>query len=135
MGIIGEEIGRYDPYTDKFIKNTTTDTTTDRTEVGTDGNLHILSISNSISNSFGLYARSLEELDKCDYIDKSTKLYTINEVIAMLTELQKEIDELPNHELQNSDWKSGFIHGLADVQEKVIQQKIDKLKENEDGNK
>lgn len=29
---------------------------------------------------------------------------------------------------RHSDWKSGFIHGLADVQEKVIQQKIDKLK-------
>ena len=51
------------------------------------------------------------------------------DMMAILTELQLEIDELPNHGLQSSDWKQGFTHGLADVQEKVIQQKINALKE------
>ena len=94
-----EEIKRYDPYTDKFIKNTTTN----RIEVGTDGSLNNL----SISSSFGLYAKIQGELDKCDYIDKSTKLYTKDEVIAMLTELQSEIEEI--------DSRSGYEIGRAHV--------------------
>ena len=52
---------------------------------------------------------------------------------AILVELQLEIDKLPNHELQSSDWKQGFTHGLADVQEKVIQKKINELKEKDNG--
>ena len=79
--------------------------------------------------------------DKIVYSSKFVELLelipnmlTKDETINMLAELHTEIDELPNHELQNSDWKSGFIHGLADVQEKVIQKKIDKLRsEKNDG--
>ena len=117
MGIISEEIGRYDPYTDKFIKNTTTS----RIEVDADGTLHNL----SISNSYGLYAKNQEELDKCDYIDKSTKLYTEDEVIAILTELQQEIEEIVKEEggLINKKWANGLHYS-----EKIIQQKIDALK-------
>lgn len=50
------------------------------------------------------------------------------DITAVLTELSMEIDELPNHKLQNSDWKSGYVHALADVQEKTIEPKISALK-------
>lgn len=42
MGIISTEINKYDPYTDTVLKKVTTD----RVEIGTDGNLYRLSISN-----------------------------------------------------------------------------------------
>ena len=86
--------------------------TTNIIEIGTDGSLHNL----SISSSFGLYAKSLEELDKCDYIDKSTKLYTKDEVILMLTELDLQIDELAAYNLE-----------VAKVQ-RLIRDKINALK-------
>jgi hypothetical protein len=116
MGIIIEEIKNYDPYTDKFIKNTTTS----RIEIGPDGSVHNL----SLSNSYGLYAKNQEELDKCDYIDKSTKLYTKDEVIAMLTELQLEIKELKSYE--SADGQDLVM--LADIGT-LFQQKINNLKE------
>ena len=78
MGIIvGEEIGRYDPYTDKFIKNTTTD-----------------------------------------------RLYTKADMIAMLTDLQLEIEEIvKEEELIDKKWAVGLHYS-----EKIIQQKINTLK-------
>lgn len=65
-----EEIGRYDPYTDKFIKNTTTD----RVEIGTDGNLYRLSITN------GNEYLPIDEL------------YTKDEVVCMLDKIKAEIE-------------------------------------------
>jgi hypothetical protein len=115
-----EEIKRYDPYTDKFIKNTTTD----RIKVGTDGRLYNL----SLSNSYGLYAKNQEELDKCDYIDKSTKLYTKDEVISMLTEIQTEIEEKKTDYDKDLKIEHGIYHAYNRCSE-VIQQKINSLKE------
>ena len=118
-----EEIERYDPYTDKFIKNTTTD----RIEVGTDGSLHNL----SISNSYGLYAKNQEELDKCDYIDKSTKLYTKEEVVSMLTDIQLELDEMKITKVRSAGFapysKDPFRRGV-NCSKEIIQQKINSLK-------
>ena len=118
-----EEIGRYDPYTDKFIKNTTTD----RIDVGTDESLHNL----SMPSSYGLYyAKNQEELDKCDYIDKSTKLYTKNEVITILTELQSEIKKtylLDLSDENNVDDYEDFAHNrLVEGIISLIQQKVRK---------
>ena len=71
MGMIVEEIGRYDTYTDNFIKNTTTD----RIEVGTDGNLYRLSISNGN-----------------EFLSKD-KLYTKADVVVMLGKIRAEIEK------------------------------------------
>lgn len=95
--------------------------TTNIIEIGTDGSLHNL----SISSSFGLYAKNLEELDKCDYIDKSTKLYTKDEVTAVLEELKTEIEEIVKlEELIDKKWAKGLHYS-----EKIIQQKINALRE------
>jgi methionine salvage enolase-phosphatase E1 len=88
-----------------------------------------------ITRIYDIYPKYTYSVDVKKFMDEivdidRANVYTEDEVIAMLTELQAEIDELPNQELQNSDWKSGFIHGLADVQEKVIQQKIEQLRRN-----
>jgi uncharacterized GH25 family protein len=71
-----------------------------------------------------------------DYVHKSEYENRLKaDLKAILVELQLEIDELLNHGLQSSDWKQGFTHGLADVQEKVIQQKINALKGDQEGEK
>lgn len=75
MGMIVEEIGRYDTYTDNFIKNTTAD----RIEVGTDGNHYRLSISNGN-----------------EFLSKD-KLYTKSDVVAMLDKIKAEIEEEKEH--------------------------------------
>ena len=116
---MSEEIGKYDPYTDKFIKNTTTGTTTDRIEIGTDGIPYIL----SVSNSSGLYARSLKELDECDFIDKSTKLYTKDEVMTMLEEIKDEANNI-RPTIYNC---ASFSEGIR-AYNNLVQQKINKLK-------
>lgn len=95
-----------------------------RIEVGADGNPHILSISNSISNSSGLYAKSLEELNKCDYIDRSRKSYTKDKVIAMFEELKTEIEKIAEEEkYHDAKWALGLNYS-----KKIIQQKINALK-------
>ena len=119
MGIIVEENGRYDPYTDKFIKNTTTD----RIEVGADGSLYNL----SISSSYGLYAKNQEELDKCDYIDKSTKLYTKDEVITMLTDIRTRAWM---HHSKSDDDKDFEVDRTIEDIVWLIDIEIGKLKEN-----
>ena len=105
--IVGEEIGRYDPYTDKFIKNTTTD----RIEIGTDGNLYRLSISNG--NEF-------LPMDR---------LYTKADLVAMLKELQAEIDE-EAWTRECMDASDERIVEMESINE-IIQQKIDKLRKGE----
>jgi hypothetical protein len=55
------------------------------------------------------------------------------DMVAMLTELKKEIEEqskIPNDNMSAYDWNNGVYACY-----KVVQQKIDKLKENTDGNK
>ena len=95
MGIIvGEEIGRYDPYTGKFLKNTTCD----RIEIGTDGNLYKLTISNG------------SEFLPVD------RLYTKADMVAMLEDLDLQIDEPAAYNLE-----------VAKVQ-RLIRDKINKLK-------
>ena len=69
MGIIVDEIGRYDTYTYNFIKNTTTD----KIEVGTDGNLYRLSVSNGN-----------------EFLSKD-KLYTKADIEAILDKIKAEI--------------------------------------------
>lgn len=102
MGIIVEEIGRYDPYTDKFIKNTTTD----RIEIGTDGNLYRLTVSNG---------------DKFLPIDE---LYTKADMVAMLEDLKQDIiAEAYGIETDCSD----YVVNVADI-DMVIQQEIKELK-------
>ena len=53
------------------------------------------------------------------------------DMVAMLTEIQLEIEEL--RAKKHFQYKHGQEHGLNDALE-LIQQKIDKLKENEDAN-
>jgi hypothetical protein len=72
MGVIVEEIGRYDTYTYNFTKNTTTD----KIEVGTDGNLYRLSVSNGN-----------------EFLSKD-KLYTKADIEAILDKIRIEVDEL-----------------------------------------
>ena len=55
------------------------------------------------------------------------KVFTKDEVIAMLTDIQLEIEESEN-------CGKAFHLGLQ-MASNIIQQKIDKLKENTDGNK
>lgn len=103
MGIIVEEMGRYDPYTDKFINNSTTD----RIEVGTDGNLYKISVSND--NGF---------LSK-------DKLYTKADIVAMLEDLKKEMNPIKECEYQIYGKEHWNFVGKC---QEVIQQKIDALK-------
>ena len=112
-----EEIGRYDPYTDKFLKNTTFD----RVEIGTDGNLYRLSISNG--NEF-------LPIDR---------LYTKADMVAMLTEIQLELDEMKITKVRSAGFapysKDPFRRGV-NCSKEIIQQKINTLKadsEVEDG--
>jgi hypothetical protein len=59
--------------------------------------------------------------------------FTKSDMLAMLTELKKEIEEqskIPNDNMSAYDWNNGVYACY-----KVVQQKIDKLKENTDGNK
>lgn len=72
MGMMVEEIGRYDTYTDNFIKNTTAD----RIKVGTDGNPYRLSVSNGN-----------------EFLSKD-KLYTKADIEAILDKIRTEVDEL-----------------------------------------
>lgn len=98
-----EEIGRYDPYTDTFLKNVTTD----RVEIGTDGNLYRLSISNGN-----------------EFLSKD-RLYTKVDMVAMLEELNKEMNSIKECEHQiygKEHWN--FVGKCQDV----IQQKINELK-------
>ena len=77
MGLIVEGLGRYDPYTDKFIKDST-----DRVEFGTDGNLCGLSV-----------------LNGNEYSPKE-KLYSNADMVAMLEDLDLQIDETAAYNLE-----------------------------------
>ena len=103
MGIISEEIKNYDPYTDKFIKNSTTD----RIEIGTDGNLYRLSVSNGN-----------------EYLSND-RLYTKADMVKELKELQKKIDEY-----QKDAFYADDVMIRKRIVKDIIQQKIDELKEN-----
>ena len=56
------------------------------------------------------------------------------DLVAMLTELQLEIEEIkPLEPTDDEDWQYGCFHGLELMQDKclrLIQEKIDSLKEN-----
>ena len=57
------------------------------------------------------------------------KVFTKDEVIAMLTKLQSEIEEKHREEEFMNDWSSGYNASLIDVYNS-IQEKINELKEN-----
>lgn len=82
------------------------------------------------------YDREFEEICKArDEVYKSTKSYyekhyfSKSKVIAMLTDLQLEIEEMAHYKT-NDDLT--FVVDLK-VLNDLIEQKIDKLKEEEDG--
>ena len=71
-------------------------------------------------------------MDEIVDIDRAD-VYTKDEVISMLTEIQLEIKEIkPLEPTDDEDWQYGCFHGLELMQDmclKIIQQKINKLKE------
>lgn len=75
------------------------------------------------------YAISSLKTDlKYDLMYEGEEVYTKDEVIAMLTELQLEIEECIEDTENYSDYNAGLRQGIC-----AIQQKINKLKENTDG--
>lgn len=60
--------------------------------------------------------------------------YTKDEVIAMLTEIQSEIKECVDGVEGSPEFEQGVSNARVQVV-KMIQEKIDKLKGNENGNK
>ena len=72
-----------------------------------------------------------------DYIKKGTvlpndvEIYTKNVVIAMLTELQLEIEKLDTYDIERTHGLIEDSYVTKDVSG-IIQQKIDKLKESKD---
>ena len=69
-----------------------------------------------------------------ELLEHISSLFTKEEVIAMLTDLQLEIEEKHKEEDFMNDWASGYNISLIDTSD-LIQQKINALKgEKEDGN-
>lgn len=72
-----------------------------------------------------------------ELLEHISALFTKEEVIAMLTEIQLEIEEIkPLKPTDDEDWQYGCFHGLTLMQDKclrLIQQKINSLKEIKDG--
>ena len=68
-----------------------------------------------------------------DFDGKAVDAYVKEEVVAMLTEIQSEIEEIkPLKPTDDEDWQYGCFHGLTLMQDKclrLIQQKINSLKE------
>ena len=81
----------------------------------------------------GGYYADKDDIDELDSIE----MYTKDEVIAMLTELQTEFEEgkynIGNFHYDKLQIASGFNSGIADCIES-IQEKINRLKGNENGN-
>ena len=71
-----------------------------------------------------------EAIELCTVKD----IYTKADMVAMLTEIQLEIEELePLEPTDDEDWQYGCFHGLELMQDKclrLIQEKIDSLKKN-----
>lgn len=72
---------------------------------------------------------TVEAIPKADYENRLK-----SDMVAMLTELQSEIEKIkPLEPTDDDDWQYGCFHGLELMQDKcfkLIQQKINKLKEN-----
>ena len=72
---------------------------------------------------------TVDAIPKADYENRLKA-----DLVAMLTELQLEIEEIkPLEPTDNEDWQHGCFHGLELMQDKclrLIQEKIDSLKEN-----
>lgn len=106
-----EEIERYDPYTDKFIKNTTTD----RIEVGIDGNLYRLSAANANK-----------------YLPNGELYYTKADLATMFTDIR---DEIASNYLVDIDTGKIIAGTLSNFKAQKlldrINNEIDKFKENE----
>ena len=86
----------------------------------------------------GMSIDEFEEYAKSHNIITMTKNFYENrlksDMVAMLTEIQLEIDEIKPLEPQGDweDWQYGCLHGLELMQDKclrIIQQKINSLKE------
>lgn len=80
------------------------------------------------------YAISSLKTDlKYDLMYEGKEVYTKDDFVAMLAELQLEIEELEKPRCHNASHADGCVSKWK--VEGVIQQKINKLKENENGNK
>ncbi len=79
-------------------------------------------------------------MDEIVDIDRANA-YSKDEVIAMFEELQSEIKELPTNRMAITDSSGLICYGYSEYEptakdaSKIIQEKINALKENEDGNK
>lgn len=70
---------------------------------------------------------SLKTVDYFETMAEDVEKYTKSDVVGMLTELKQEIEEtVKEEELIDKKWAKGLYHS-----EKIIQQKIDKLKEHD----
>lgn len=71
---------------------------------------------------------------KADY-ENRLKADTVNIIVDILEELKSEIKEIkPLEPTDDEDWQYGCFHGLELMQDKclrLVQEKINKLKENE----
>ena len=85
-------------------------------------------------------AKERETLDKAWNLIDQYEQRLKADMVAMLTELQLEIEELPTNRIAITDSSGLICYGYkeykptAEVASKIIQQKIDELKEQEDGN-
>jgi len=77
-------------------------------------------------------APTVEAIPKADYENRLKA-----DLVAILTELQLKIEEIkPLEPTDDEDWQYGCFHGLELMQDKclkLIQQKINSLKEAKDG--
>ena len=76
------------------------------------------------------FRRTVEELENAPTVEARLKA----DLEAILVELQLEIEEKHREEEFMNDWNNGYNSCLVDGYN-FIQQKINSLKENEDGNK
>lgn len=81
-----------------------------------------------VDNTFSNWQSDLGQLDVIE-------VYTKSDIVAMLTEIQLEIEEIkPLEPTDDEDWQYGCFHGLELMQDKclrLIQQKINSLKREE----
>lgn len=79
-------------------------------------------------------APTVEAIPKADY-ENRLKVDMVNIIVDILEELKSEIKEIkPLEPTDDEDWQYGCFHGLELMQDKclrLVQEKINKLKENE----
>lgn len=83
---------------------------------------------NEVTQAYDMAISSLETDEAYQIMYEGGEIFTKDEVMAMLTELRTEIDKqckIPNNCASAYDWNNGVYACY-----KVIQQKIDALKDN-----